>query len=84
MVLRWTAEGLAPGTRLVVRPFLSGRDVHALHVENPAFRFDAEVAVDRAEQPEVRRLAQSIVNAQTAEITVLQDHLDERGGPVDL
>jgi uncharacterized protein (DUF305 family) len=44
----------------------------------------AQVAVDRAEQPEVRRLAQSMVTAQTAEITVLQDHLDERGGPVDL
>jgi predicted glycogen debranching enzyme len=27
---------------LTVRPFLSGRDYHALHHENPAFRFDAE------------------------------------------
>ncbi len=26
---------------LVMRPFLSGRDSHALHHENPAFRFDA-------------------------------------------
>jgi predicted glycogen debranching enzyme len=25
-----------------VRPFLSGRDYHALHHENPAFRFDAD------------------------------------------
>jgi predicted glycogen debranching enzyme len=30
--------------RLVVQPFLSGRDVHALHHENPVFRFDARVA----------------------------------------
>ena len=30
--------------RLVVRPFLSGRDVHAAHHENDAFRFDARVA----------------------------------------
>jgi predicted glycogen debranching enzyme len=28
----------------VVRPLLSGRDYHALHHENPAFAFDAEVA----------------------------------------
>ncbi|TMQ67713.1 MAG: glycogen debranching protein [Candidatus Eisenbacteria bacterium] len=28
--------------RLRVRPLLSGRDSHALHHENPAFRFDAE------------------------------------------
>lgn len=29
---------------LTLRPFLSGRDYHALHVENPAFRFTPEVA----------------------------------------
>jgi predicted glycogen debranching enzyme len=28
--------------RLNVRPFLSGRDYHSLHRENPAFRFDVE------------------------------------------
>jgi predicted glycogen debranching enzyme len=32
---------------LRVRPFLSGRDYHALHHENPAFRFDAEVSGER-------------------------------------
>ncbi len=31
-----------PGIRLRVRPFLSGRDYHALHHENPAFRFEPE------------------------------------------
>ncbi|MDE8342835.1 MAG: glycogen debranching enzyme N-terminal domain-containing protein, partial [Acidocella sp.] len=31
------------GGTLCVRPLLSGRDHHALHRQNPAFRFDAEV-----------------------------------------
>ncbi|MGJ7440844.1 DUF305 domain-containing protein [Aquipuribacter sp. MA13-6] len=44
----------------------------------------AEVAQDEATQPQVRRLAESMVNAQTFEITVLQDLLDDRGGPVGL
>ena len=30
--------------RLTVQPYLSGRDVHATHHENDAFRFDAHVA----------------------------------------
>ena len=30
--------------RLIVQPFLSGRDVHSVHHENEAFRFDARVA----------------------------------------
>ena len=30
--------------RLIVEPYLSGRDVHATHHENGAFRFDAQVA----------------------------------------
>jgi predicted glycogen debranching enzyme len=32
----------APGARLEVRPLLSGRDYHATHHENPAFRFEPE------------------------------------------
>src|SRR5207247_1400517 len=32
------------GGTLAVRPLVSGRDYHALHHENPAFRFDAEAA----------------------------------------
>ena len=32
---------------LEVRPFLSGRDYHSLHHENPAFRFEASEAPDR-------------------------------------
>lgn len=37
-----TPAAAAPAIRLRVRPFLSGRDHHALHHENDAFRFDAE------------------------------------------
>jgi len=42
-MLRWrrlAGQGLC---RLHVRPLLSGRDYHALHHENPAFRFEARV-----------------------------------------
>jgi predicted glycogen debranching enzyme len=37
VVLRWHGAG-----RLRVRPFFSGRDYHALHHENTAFRFEPE------------------------------------------
>src|SRR5262245_59977274 len=41
-VLRWKRiKGLDPA-RLVVRPFLAGRDYHSLHHENGSFRFEAE------------------------------------------
>ncbi|WP_162529887.1 DUF305 domain-containing protein [Nocardioides caldifontis] len=42
----------------------------------------AEYAAANASQPQVRRLAQSIVEAQTSELKVLQSMLDARGGPV--
>ncbi|MBB3260038.1 putative glycogen debranching enzyme [Paraburkholderia bannensis] len=51
-VLRWRLEAppetaaLKPGT-LKVRPLLSGRDYHALHHENPAFAFDAQIDGER-------------------------------------
>ncbi len=38
----WRVRQPAPAAELTVRPFLSGRDYHALHHENPAFRFEAE------------------------------------------
>jgi predicted glycogen debranching enzyme len=41
VVVRWRRDGAGPA-RLSVRPLLSGRDHHALHRENPAFRFAAE------------------------------------------
>jgi predicted glycogen debranching enzyme len=46
-VLRWHMPQPA-GWRLCVRPLLSGRDQHALHAENPAFRFDATVIAGNA------------------------------------
>jgi predicted glycogen debranching enzyme len=46
-VLTWRALGATGRTTLRVRPLLSGRDYHALHHENPAFRFDAERAPGR-------------------------------------
>jgi predicted glycogen debranching enzyme len=47
VALRWkVVDGPVP-LLLKVRPFLSGRDSHATHHENPAFRFDAEVDGER-------------------------------------
>ncbi|MGH7894950.1 MAG: amylo-alpha-1,6-glucosidase [Candidatus Binatia bacterium] len=46
-VLAWRVLGATGPVRLHVRPLLSGRDYHALHHENPAFRFDAETAPGR-------------------------------------
>ena len=37
--LKWASSSSRPA-RLCVRPFFSGRDFHALHHENPVFRFD--------------------------------------------
>jgi predicted glycogen debranching enzyme len=43
VVVRWRGEGPARGAlRLNVRPFLSGRDYHAMHHANRAFRFEAD------------------------------------------
>ena len=48
VVLRWRLLDRTPRARLTVRPFLSGRDFHALHHENPAFDFAAAVDDGRA------------------------------------
>jgi predicted glycogen debranching enzyme len=45
-VLRWTLNGNGPAS-LLVRPFLSGRDFHATHHENPVFNFSANMIGDR-------------------------------------
>ena len=47
VVVAWRVAKPTPGVALVVRPFLSGRDHHALHHENAAFRFDAVVSNER-------------------------------------
>jgi predicted glycogen debranching enzyme len=38
--IRWRLTAGPAGGTLAVRPFLSGRDTHALHHANPDFRFD--------------------------------------------
>jgi predicted glycogen debranching enzyme len=40
--LRWRLDRPAADIRLFVRPLMSGRDYHALHHENPAFRFEPD------------------------------------------
>ena len=42
VALAWRLASPRPGVRLEIRPLLSGRSYHALHHENPAFRFDEE------------------------------------------
>ena len=42
-VIIWKLVSDSRSAKLRVRPFLSGRDYHALHHENGAFRFDAVV-----------------------------------------
>lgn len=46
-VLSWRVLGRRQDVRLHVRPFLSGRDYHALHHRNADFAFDARVESDR-------------------------------------
>ncbi len=41
--ITWKLLGRPRDAQLFVRPFLSGRDYHALHKANPAFRFEAEM-----------------------------------------
>ena len=47
VVLRWRLVRPVAGKRLVVRPLLTGRDIHALHHENGDFRFEAQVTSDQ-------------------------------------
>src|SRR2546422_9969397 len=49
-VLSWRLAAGPPGTTLEVRPFLAGRDYHALHHENPAFNFEAGAARRRTQR----------------------------------
>jgi predicted glycogen debranching enzyme len=41
VALSWRATISRPGITLVVRPFITGRSIHALHFENPAFDMSA-------------------------------------------
>jgi len=40
-VINWRLLQGREATKLLVRPFVSGRDYHSLHKENPGFRFEA-------------------------------------------
>jgi predicted glycogen debranching enzyme len=42
----WRVLGERRDVKLFVRPFLSGRDYHSLHHENPNFKFDAHIHAD--------------------------------------
>jgi len=44
VALRWRLLDTRGPATLIVRPFLSGRDYHSLHQENPAFSFDVAVS----------------------------------------
>ena len=49
VVVTWSLSRPRADVTLAVRPFLSGRDYHALHHQNAAFRFDAAVSEGRVE-----------------------------------
>lgn len=42
----WRVVGQTRDVKLFVRPFLSGRDYHSVHRENPNFKFDAHIHAD--------------------------------------
>jgi predicted glycogen debranching enzyme len=45
--ISWAVLGPKEDVKLFVRPFLSGRDYHSLHKNNPSFRFDAEICPEQ-------------------------------------
>lgn len=47
VALRWKLAAPRECIHLVVRPFFSGRDYHALHHENSVFRFDPDIRGER-------------------------------------
>ncbi|MCI0612087.1 amylo-alpha-1,6-glucosidase [bacterium] len=47
VVVIWRLIGNRNGASLRVRPFLSGRDYHSLHHENPDFHFEADINGER-------------------------------------
>lgn len=47
VVLTWRLLRPTRACRLSVRPLMSGRDIHALHHENPVMCFDADTTSDR-------------------------------------
>ena len=47
VAVAWRVRGPRIGLTLTLRPFFSGRDEHALHLENSGFRFDPEISGGR-------------------------------------
>ena len=47
VVLRWRMDAGSTEVRLAFRPLMSGRDYHALHHENSAFRFESDRNTER-------------------------------------
>jgi predicted glycogen debranching enzyme len=47
VAIRWRVTGSSTPKILAVRPFLSGRDLHALHQGNPSFRFPTQARGER-------------------------------------
>jgi len=47
VLVSWRLSRRKKGVSLKVRPFFSGRDYHALHHENPSFRFDPDIEGER-------------------------------------
>jgi len=74
VVLSWRLVSLESGSeaKLIVRPFLSGRDYHALQRENPDLKFKPEVDESRgrllfqpyASEPEVVTLSNGLFEEQ--------------------
>ncbi|TRW47379.1 DUF305 domain-containing protein [Georgenia yuyongxinii] len=80
--------GMATPAELARLADAEGRDAERLFLQlmiphHEAGVDMAEYAANRAEEDVVRRLAVTVVNAQTAELTVLRDLLQERGGPLE-
>lgn len=66
VVITWRLPTPSSGVTLAVRPLLSGRDYHALHHENPAFRFDAAVSDERVEWRPYRGVPGVVAKANAA------------------
>ncbi|MFD1505008.1 DUF305 domain-containing protein [Georgenia yuyongxinii] len=80
--------GMATPAELAQLADAEGRDAERLFLQlmiphHEAGVDMAEYAANRAEEDVVRRLAVTVVNAQTAELTVLRDLLQERRGPLE-
>ena len=72
--LRWARDGTGPAV-LNVRLLLSGRDYHALHHENPAFRFAAEEGPGKVVFPPYPGLAQAVGHFEPRRATWRADPL---------